>query len=359
MSASEERTYLIALTQLYRNRLRHLRQLLEHYGSAQQAWQAITDEGKSQAWEKAQAEESFIRRHNIDVFCFGDETYPMRLRNCPDAPILLYGKGNIHANKGKMVSVVGTRGCSERGKEMTRRLVLDLAAKVPDVTIISGLAYGIDIAAHRAALEAGIPTLAIAGHGLDRIYPQYHRKEAVAALEKGGLLTEYPSGTDPERHNFIARDRIIAGMADVVVVVESKLRGGSLITARMASDYARELFAFPGRPQDELSQGCNQLIRDQKAGLIESADDLIAAMMWKPEDKPANTQTELVELNMPLNEQEKQLLQQLRSEEDGIHINFLVMETGVPYSTIAATLTMMEMKGLVKSLPGGIYRAIR
>lgn len=359
MQASEERTYLLALTWLYKNRLRKERELIDHYGSAQAAWHAIDEDNKKQAWEKAKDEERFIEQHQIEVLTQEDKRYPLRLRECPDAPIILYGKGHLDANKGKMVSVVGTRSCSERGKEITRRLVLDLASKIPDVTIISGLAYGIDIAAHRAALEAGLQTLIITGHGMDRIYPPTHRNTAIESLKNGGILTEYMSGTEPEKQNFVARDRIIAGMADAVVVVESKERGGSLITARMAEDYDRSIFAFPGRVQDDLSRGCNQLIRDQKAMLIESADDLIASMMWESKHAAPGRQTELVELSIPLNDEEKLLLQMLRSEEDGLHINHMVMETGIAYAKVAATLTMLEMKRVVKSLPGGIYRAMR
>lgn len=359
MQPSEERTYLMALTRLYSNRLRAENQLLDRYGSAVEVWKHIDEAGKNDALRKVSEEEKFIEKHQIEVLCREDAAYPYRLRECPDAPILLYGKGNVDGNTGKMVSVVGTRNCSERGKDLTRQLVLDLAAQIPNLTIVSGLAYGIDVAAHKAALEAGVPTIIITGHGLDRIYPVYHRNVAIAALEKGGILTEYMSGTEPDRQNFVARDRIIAGMADAVVVVESKAKGGSLITASMACDYSRSLFAFPGRVQDELSRGCNQLIRDQKAALIESADDLIKAMMWETSGKKKPIQAELVELEMELTEEEQLLLQKLRAAEEGMHINFLMQETQLTYPTLVSTLAMMEMKQLVKSLPGGIYRALR
>ena len=351
---------MMAFSWLFRNRLRKAHSLLEQYGTATEVWNHLDEDGMQQALRRADEEAAFAERHRIEVLTLRDDTYPFRLRQCPDAPLLLYSKGCPRPNEGRMVSVVGTRECTELGKELTRRLVLDLAAMLPDVTIISGLAYGIDVEAHKAALEAGIPTLIITGHGLDRIYPAYHRNIAVRALDNGGILTEYMSGTDPDRQNFIARDRIIAGLADAVVVVESKEKGGALITARMALDYDRSLFAFPGRVQDVTSQGCNLLIRDQKAGLIQGAEDLIAAMMWKTEtDRRPPVQTEMTELFEPLSEQEERLLHAIRSQEDGIHVNFLQAECGLPYPDTVSTLTLMEMKGLVKALPGGIYRALR
>ena len=263
----------------------------------------------------------------------------------------------MRVNEGKIVSVVGTRNATDRGKELTRQLVLDLAKRVPNLTVISGLAYGIDVAAHRAAIEAGIPTIAVPGHGLDRIYPALHRNVAVAMLEHGGLLTEYVSGTRPDPWHFVARDRIIAGLADAVVVVESKAKGGALITAQMALDYDRDVFACPGRPSDEQSQGCNNLIRRQKAQLITCADDLIEAMDWAAAAAPV--QTEIVEFSTPLTEVQRTLLDKLHEQEDGLHINIIVMETGMDYAQVANELMMMEMEGLVKSLPGGMVRALK
>ena len=359
MDSSQERDILLALSWLYRNRIRQSRELLRAYGTATEAWKHINEQGMNDALKRAEEENAFIDRHHINVWTLEDESYPERLRNCPDAPIVVFSKGEVHPNRGKMVSIVGTRSCTERGKEQTRKFVLELAELLPDVTIVSGLAYGIDIAAHKAALEAEIPTIIVAGHGLDRIYPALHRNVAVAALRQGGILTEYMSQTEPERYNFVARDRIIAGLADAVVVVESAPKGGALITAQMALDYSRALFAFPGRVQDETSRGCNQLIREQKAGLIENARDFVQAMMWEPADRILNVQTEMVGLTEPLTEQEERLLNTLRQQEDGIHINSLVVETQMPYSEVSSTLMMMELKGMVKGYPGGIYRALK
>lgn len=358
MDDKEKLKYSIALQWLYRTRIRTEHTLLRRYGSAHEAWKHIDELEMAEALQRAEEELEFIYKHGIQTYCLLDQDYPFRLKECPDAPTVLYGKGNINVNAQHFVSIVGTRSASDRGKEITRRLVLDLAQLVPDVTIISGLAYGIDVAAHRAAIEAGVPTLMILGHGLDRIYPQIHRPVAVKALSSGGLLTEYTSGTEPFGPNFVARDRIIAGLTDAVVVVESKEKGGSLITAHMACDYDRELFAIPGRPTDQNSLGCNNLIKDQQAQLINSAEDLVAAMQWQQFDRRP-VQTELAELTVDLNETEKILLNKLREQEDGIHINCIVMETGLNYADVSSTLMMMELKELVKALPGGIYRALK
>ena len=354
MEISEKKLYDIAFALLYRNRLPKGKQLLQAYGSSSEAWKHIDEPNMQESLNRAEKEAEFVERHEIQCWSPTDEDYPHRLKECPDAPLILFAKGNIRANTGRMVSVVGTRGCTERGKEMTRRLVLDLAAALDDVTIISGLAYGIDIAAHRAALEAKIPTIICVGHGMDRIYPAVHRREAIHALDNGGVLSEYISGTEPDRFNFVARDRIIAGLADAVVVVESKEKGGSLLTAQMAQDYSRSLFAFPGRIQDDTSRGCNNLIRDQKAALITSAHDLIQVMMWNAADQPRQTQIPPVSEGM--SEEESRLFNLLHENEDGIHINDLMNSTALPYSSLISTLMMMEMKGWVKSMPGNIYR---
>ena len=350
--------YQIALSLLYEKRNRVALRALAEFGSAEEVWRHISEKGMGKAMERAEKEAEFIEQHRIATYWCEDEGYPMRLRQCPDRPLMLFGKGNLQLDGGKFVSVVGTRNATERGKEQTRQLVLDLAERVPNLTIISGLAYGIDIAAHRAAIEAGIPTLIIPGHGLDRIYPALHRNVAVAALEHGGLLTEYPSGSRPDPWHFIARDRIIAGMADSVVVVESKEKGGALITAQMALDYDRELFACPGRPTDECSAGCNQLIRRQKAHLLSCADELVEERGWEANARQP-LQTEMVDLFVELTDSQRIILDKLHEDEEGIHINSIVIETGMDYAQVSADLMMMEMQGIAKSLPGGIVRAVK
>ena len=352
----------IALSLLFRSRLRQSLSLVGHYGSAEEAWRHLNEPGMNEALAQAEREWNWINAHGIRVWTLTDEDYPYRLRQCPDRPLVLYSKGNVHPSEGHVVSIVGTRRPTERGKELTNAFVRDLAARLDSLTIVSGGAYGIDIAAHRAALQYGVPTIIIPAHGLDRIYPFRHRPEAVASLERGGILTEFPSGTEPIASNFVQRNRIVAGLADAVVVVESRDRGGSLITARMASDYNRELFAFPGRPDDISSAGCNQLIQSSKAQLITSADDLIETMQWKTttvSHNPADTQTTMVGLLDDLTPDQQTLLAKLNEAEEGLHINLLVMETERAYSDVSSDLVSLELQGLIRSLPGGIYRLVR
>ncbi len=352
----------IALSLLFRSRLRQSLSLVGHYGSAEEAWRHLNEPGMNEALAQAEREWNWINAHGIRVWTLTDEDYPYRLRQCPDRPLVLYSKGNVHPSEGHVVSVVGTRRPTERGKELTNAFVRDLAARLDSLTIVSGGAYGIDIAAHRAALQYGVPTIIIPAHGLDRIYPIRHRPEAIASLERGGILTEFPSGTEPIASNFVQRNRIVAGLADAVVVVESRDRGGSLITARMASDYNRELFAFPGRPDDISSAGCNQLIQSSKAQLITSADDLIETMQWKTttvSHNPADTQTTMVGLLDDLTPDQQILLSKLNEAEEGLHINLLVMETERAYSDVSSDLVSLELQGLIRSLPGGIYRLVR
>lgn len=348
----------IALTIANKTRLRTLRQAFDAYGSATQVIAHHPELVNQQAISQAQRELDFIEKHHIARYFYLDDNYPYRLAQCVDAPLLLYSKGRFDVNPKHAVSIIGTRMPSERGKDWCRRFVLDLAAKVPDLTIISGLAYGIDVAAHRAAIEAGIPTIIIPAHGLDRIYPTVHRQVAVQALNNGGILTEYPTNTEPERFNFVARNRIVAGLADAIVVVESKTKGGSLITANMAIDYGRDIFAVPGRADDINSAGCNDLIKHSKAQLIESADDLIAAMQWQDE-APQPQQTTILELVYDLTEQQQQLVTLLREAENGLHINQLVLETQLPYNIVSSELIMLELQDIVKSMPGGMWRIIK
>jgi DNA processing protein len=345
----------IALTWANKTRQRQVRTLLEQYGSATDVIAHRCDLVTKEAVDHAQKELEFIDKHNIGLYFYKDDNYPYRLASCVDAPILLYSKGNVNLNAKHMVSVVGTRMPSERGKDWCRRLVLDLTEQVPDVTIVSGLAYGIDIVAHKAAIEAGIPTIIVPAHGLDRIYPAVHRNVAVQALDKGGIVTEYTCGTEPERFNFVARNRIVAGLADAVVIVESKRKGGSLITADMAVDYGRDVFAVPGRIDDECSAGCNQLIKCNKAHMIETAEDLVKNMQWGYSTSQPK-QTTMVELLYNLSEPQQKLYELLREAEEGLHINQLVMETQIGYNIVSAELVMMELQDVVKSMPGGMWR---
>ena len=351
----EEWLNRIAITWCNRTKQRQLRQLLDRYGSATESIAHHPEMISRAAIEHAQKELDFIEKHSVQLYYYKDSNYPYRLAQCTDAPLLLYAKGNVEVNPKHVVSIVGTRMPSERGKDWCRQLVIDLASHIPDLTIVSGLAYGIDVMAHKTALESGIPTIIVPAHGLDRIYPATHRNVAVQALEMGGLLTEYTTGTEPERHNFVARNRIVAGVADAVVVVESKSKGGSLITAQMAQDYNRDVFALPGRFNDTCSAGCNDLIKHNKAQLIECAEDLIAAMGWKVMTKQPR-QTAMLELICDLTNEQQQLVNLLRDSEDGMHINQLVMETRLAYNMVSSELVMLELQDVVKSMPGGMWR---
>ncbi len=352
--------YDIALSMLYRNRLRRALSVLDHYGSAQAAWEALKEPEMDACLERAKKELDWIEAHGIRVWTLADEDYPYRLKQCPDRPMILYSKGHVNPSAGHVVSIVGTRRPTERGKELTTKLVKDLHEQLEQVTIVSGGAYGIDITAHRAAIEFGIPTIIIPAHGLDRIYPYSHRPEAIASLTHGGLLTEFPSGIEPLPQNFLQRNRIVAGLADAVVVVESREKGGSLVTARMAIDYNRELFAFPGRPEDVSSRGCNNLIFSDKAHLIDGAEDLIRVMEWKTRNAPVQgVQKELIGLRDDLSATQQTILEKIQEAEEGLHINHIVMETGLAYDEVSSELVLMELNGLIRSLPGGIYRFVR
>lgn len=360
MLSNDRLPYVIALTSLYEGRPRLAREVLQQYPDPQEAWERITLAGKTNAWQRAQQELEFVNRHQIGTYYLYESDYPARLAQCPDAPVLLYTKGNINFSDGHFVSVVGTRQATERGKIITHDIILGLADLLPKLTIVSGLAYGIDIAAHRAALEAGIPTLIIPGHGLDRIYPAYHRPDAIRALENGGIVTEYMSGNTPEKQHFVARNRIIAGLSECTLVIESRARGGSLITASMAFDYDRPVFAVPGRISDESSAGCNELIRDQRATLIQSPDDLIETMLWATDKRPVQTSLQGLDTtdDSDLTAEEQKLLHMLRESDDGLLVNDIAEETDIPYSEIITHLMTMEIKKRVKSFPGGKFRAL-
>ena len=351
----EEWLNRIALTWGNRTRQRQLRKLLDEYPTAVEAAARHPEWLSREALAFAEKELAFVEKHGIGLYYCKDANYPYRLAQCVDAPLLMYAKGNVNVDTKHVLSIVGTRMPSERGKDWCRRLVLDLAAKVPDLTIVSGLAYGIDVVAHKAALEAGIPTVIIPAHGLDRIYPSVHRQVAIQSLDKGGILTEYACGTEPERFNFVARNRIVAGLADALVVVESKKKGGSLITADMAIDYGRDVFALPGRSDDECSAGCNDLIKRNRAQLMENADDLIAAMQWE-EVKSKVVQTTMLEMLANLSPTQERLVALLREAEEGLHINQIVMETQMSYGAVSADLVMLELEDIVKSMPGGMWR---
>lgn len=306
--------------------------------------------------ERAKAELQFITDKGIKLICLGDEQYPYRLAECSDAPPVIYSLGNTDLNARYIVSIVGTRRATEYGKDLCNSFVADIARLLPDTLIVSGLAYGIDVCAHRAALKEGLPTLGVLAHGLDRIYPASHRSVAKEMLANGGVLTEYMSGTEPFKGNFLQRNRIVAGLADATVVVESPSHGGSLVTASIAQSYARDCFAFPGRVNDQYSIGCNELIARNGAALIASAHDFIEAMNWGDAIKKSVPREQ--ELFPQLSPLEQHIIDILRESGDGLQVNQLVIVLDIPVSRIMPALFELEMKNLVRAVAGGYYRAI-
>lgn len=305
-------------------------------------------------FERAEKELVFIERYEIKPLFYLDKEYPSRLKNCSDAPVLLYYKGTANLNHHRMIAIVGTRNASDYGKQMTEKITEDL--KAYDIIIVSGLAYGIDIAAHKASIKNEMPTIGVLGHGLDRIYPALHKPVAEKMMEQGGLLTEFMTGTKPDKENFPQRNRIVAGMCDAVLVIEAAKSGGALITAEIANSYNRDVFAIPGRTNDTYSAGCNYFIKTNKAALVESADDIAGMMQWNLEkretEKPRQRQ-----LFIELNEEEKQLANLI--EQNGkTHIDLITSSLPLPVSKISATLLSLEFKGVIKSLPGKMYEGV-
>lgn len=302
--------------------------------------------------QAAEAELRFVEDNKITPFFISDPHYPSRLKECEDAPVLFYFKGKADLDAPKILSIVGTRRITEYGRQQTEALIEGLSQEYPDLLIVSGLAYGVDICAHRNALKYHLPTVGVLAHGLDRIYPPMHRATAIDMLPCGGLLTDFPSGTDPDRPNFVKRNRIVAGLADATVVVESAEKGGSLITADIAFSYGREVYTFPGRATDEHSKGCNALIRQNKAALITCAADLINSLGW---NLSTHRQPKQIELCFDLTEEETRIVECLRKEKEQ-HINELAILLSIPVHQLTPVLFELEMKGVVKNLPGGRYR---
>lgn len=310
-----------------------------------------------QAVLRAEQEYEFIRKNRISCLSFHDEAYPSRLRECEDAPVVLFFKGNADLNSLHILNMVGTRNATDYGTQICASFLRDLKALCPDVLVVSGLAYGIDIHAHREALANELPTVGVLAHGLDRIYPHVHRKTAVDMLEKGGLLTEFLSGTNPDRHNFISRNRIVAGMCDATIVIESAEKGGSLITAELAEGYHRDCFAFPGRMSDEYSKGCNRLIRDNKASLLLSAEDFVQAMGWNIPMTLSEKVSVQRSLFIELSEEEQKIVAILEKL-GNLQINSLVVEADIPVNKMTALLFELEMKGVIRVLAGGMYQLL-
>jgi DNA processing protein len=302
---------------------------------------------RENALEKADKQIKFIDKNQLDVHFYLDNTFPRRLRNCEDSPILIYTKGNLKTNPQRSVAIVGTRNATNYGKNICEHLIY--ALKTNDIQVISGLAYGIDAYAHQLCVEKNIETVAVLGHGMDRIYPVTHKKLALKMLSNGGLISEFPSGTKPDKENFPKRNRIVAGMADAVIVVESKSKGGSLITAELANDYNKDVFAFPGNVDEENSQGCNNLIASNKAHLITSCADFLKIMGWGNLNQ-ANQMLCNFEMSGP-----ESTIFNLLLANNKTHIDVLSVQAKTPVSQISAILFQLELKGAVKKYVGNMY----
>jgi DNA processing protein len=358
--------HLISLTKVPQVGCIHARTLIHHFGSAEavfkssvQSLENIEGIGKIRArcikgfrdFSGSEKEISFLERYGIKAIHFRDAEYPQRLLSCYDAPVLLFYKGSASLNPARSVSIVGTRRNSDYGKQLTEKMIRDLSPY--DVMIVSGLAFGIDAIAHKQALKQGLQTIAVLAHGLSTLYPPEHRLLSRQMVKQGGLLTEYTGQVKAEKHHFPIRNRIVAGISDCTIVTETAVKGGSMITADLANGYQKDVFAFPGRTTDFKSAGCNWLIRNNQATLIENASDLARMMGWEEKTKPAEkTQGDLFTV---LNEVEQRIVNLLK-ERDKMHIDVINATSGFPGSRNAGALLELEMKGLIYSIPGRIYR---
>ncbi len=346
------------------------RRLVDFFGSAEAVFKApekdlLTIEGigevrastlysdlRNAAYlKRAEVEMAFAGKHRIEMCTAEDAAYPTRLRQCEDSPYLLYCRGAANLNAARIVAIIGTRKPSDYGVQLCEQLVAALATE--NVLVVSGLAQGIDAVAHRQSVASGIPTAGVLAHGLDMLYPQAHRGMAAEMIEKGGaLLTEIPHGTKLNPNFFPVRNRIVAGMCDVTVIIESGIKGGSMITAYLAQGYNREIAAFPGRVGDAHAEGCNALIRRNVAALITNAADLLETMNWL---RTAPKKVVQPKLMLTFSPEETKVVQALENQEK-VHIDELLLTTGLPSPKLAATLLQLELQGIIRSLAGKGYR---
>jgi DNA processing protein len=309
----------------------------------------------SNVLDKAKEEVEFISKYNIKVYFYLDDDYPARLKHCEDSPILLYNKGTANYNNPKVISIVGTRNATEYGKSFTEKLLAKIAESQHNPLIVSGLAFGIDICAHKAALRNNLETIGVMAHGLKTVYPSVHTKYAKEIVQQGALLTEFTSDIKADRAFFVRRNRIVAGLADATIVVESGEKGGALITADIANSYNRDVFAVPGRIDDSHSKGCNKLIKTNKAILLEDLEDLEYILGWeKQQDKPKNIQRELF---VNISDDEKRILEIL-TQNGEMPIDSICVEAEMAVSKVSPLLLSLEFAGLIKGLPGKVYKLV-
>lgn len=363
---SKELLYQIALTLIPNIGDVNAKALVSHFGNAEAIFtaskkhlEALEGIGTIRAnsiknfhdFDKAEKEINFIEKYKLTPLFINDKNYPQRLLNCYDSPTMLYYKGNADLNTSRIVAVVGTRNNDDYGKNICEKFIEELAAE--NIMIVSGLAFGIDSIAHKISLKNNLKTIGVLGHGLDMIYPSQNTSLAKQMSVQGGLLTEFRSNTKPGRQNFPSRNRIVAGISDAVVIIETSIKGGSLITAELGNGYNKDVFAFPGRIHDVKSEGCNYLIKNNKAGLITSANDLIENMGWVQVKKAsAKKQKELFIELLP----DEKIIVEILQIQDQVHIDELYFKSKLNSSKVAAALLMLEMQNVVISLPGKIYK---
>lgn len=372
---NQEIFYAMALTRLTNFNFQQALELYRAAGSAQNLYEhrneigdiiegctprlieALKDWGD--AMKRSETEVKYMEEHRIQAFSLMDDDYPQRLQECPDAPLVLYYKGHADLNQQKIISIVGTRHMTRYGEDIIRKFVRELHEMCPQVLIVSGLAYGVDVCAHKQALEQGYDTLAVLAHGLDQIYPYHHRDVAAKMVEHGGLLTEFMTLTNADKPNFVRRNRIVAGCSDATIVIESASKGGSLITAEIAQSYNRAVFAFPGNIGLPYSEGCNHLIRDNGAALITSAEDFVNAMGWQHDVIRQQALAEGIERQLfpDLSDDEQKIVSLLQQTND-LQLNILSVKSGISISQLTAILFQLEMKGVVKPFAGGMYHLL-
>jgi len=305
-----------------------------------------------EALRRAAVEMEFVTKHHIQALLPSDPDYPQRLRECPDAPLVLYYRGSADLNQRYVLNIVGTRHCTSYGQDLVRNFLSQLRQRCPDVLVVSGLAYGIDICAHRHALEQGFETVGVLAHGLDQIYPFRHTETAREMVKHGGLLTEYMSQTEALPNNFRQRNRIVAGISDATILVESAIKGGGLITCRIAQEYGRDVFAFPGAVGATYSEGCNLMIRNNTAALVTSAEDFLETMRWQTvQDQAKAVERQLFPDLTP----DEQLIVNLLQQTNDLQLNLISVRTNMPVHQVTATLFSLEMKGVIRPMAGGTY----
>ncbi|MCL2097989.1 MAG: DNA-processing protein DprA [Bacteroidales bacterium] len=363
---SEETMYYIAIDLIPGIGSTLAKRLIAYCGSAQAVFTAknnslqkipgigalLSKEIASQnVLKRAEKEMEFIRKHRINTYCYTDDNYSERLRQCDDGPVVFFSKGNIDFNREKFLSIVGTRHATSYGQAICEKIIGGLAELGHRAVIVSGLAYGIDICAHRAALNHKLDTVAVMATGLNQIYPSSHTGTARQIVEHGALISDFISDTELDRKNFLKRNRIIAGLSDATLVIESKAKGGALITADIAQSYNREVFAVPGRAGDLFSAGCNNLIRQNKAALVQNAEEVEYLLGW---EKSANLQSKQLPLFSDFSEEEQLIIEALRNK-DSEAIDVISYRTDIPVGKLSSLLLGLEFKDIIKSLPGKQY----